>query len=236
MRDSSSLSPAQMSVLEHLKRVGASSAKRIASSLSVTPMGVRHHLVVLEKAGLVTTTVQRRRTGRPSFLYSPTESAERFFPDEYAEFANRILRTIIYLNGEKRLVPIFGQMAKRAVAQHASRMARKGLRERTAEMAKIQSESGYMAEWQQLTRNSFQLTEHHCAISEIARNCPHACDCELKVIQDLLGATVTRKEHIANGDLFCRYVIQAIPKSVNSNSGRQRRLRPKTSRKNPVRS
>ena len=236
MRNSSSLSPGQMSVLEYLKKAGACSAKRIASSLSVTTMGVRHHLMVLEKAGFVTTTVQRQRTGRPSFIYYPTESAGQFFPNEYADFANRLLRAIVCLDGERKLPQIFVQMAKSAVAQNASRMTGKGLKERTGEMAKIQSESGYMADWQQLTRNSFQLTEHHCAISEIVRNCPHACDCELTVIQDLLGATVTRKEHIANGDLFCRYVIQAVPKLVDNSRGRQRRLGPKMSRKNPVRS
>ena len=219
VRASNRITPAQLHVLEYLKRHEAAGTMEIASALSVTRMAVRHHLQVLEKAGLVTFTLQRGGAGRPSFLYSPTGSAQQFFPDEYGAFARRLLRTIIQMDGEARLTAIFAQMAKGLVAQYGPRMVGKELRDRVGEMAKIQTEAGYMADWQQLGRDKFQLTEHNCALLEIARGCSHACECELKVMQDLLGATVTREEHIAQGDCCCRYVIQATPQSMDESRG-----------------
>ncbi len=80
VRTSNRITPAQLLVLEYLKRHEAAGTMEIASALSVTRMAVRHHLQVLEKAGLVTSTLQRGGGGRPPFLYSPTGSAQQFFP------------------------------------------------------------------------------------------------------------------------------------------------------------
>ena len=78
-------------------------------------------------------------------------------------------------------------------------MAGKRFEERLAEMAKIQSESGYMAEWKQLDHGTFQITEHNCAIARVAQQCQHACVCELAMFRELLQATVSRQEHIVAG-------------------------------------
>lgn len=205
------LTPAEMVVLQHLKRVGAASAKQIAQALHVTPTAVHHHLAVLEKAGLVATTLERRRIGRPACLYALSDQTARFFPHEYTELASRLLRSAAQVGGEAGVAGIFEHMRKNAVAQYAPRMEGKGFRERIAEMAKIQAESGYLADWQQLDENTFELTEHNCAILQVAREYPQACECELKMMQELLGATVCRQQHIAKGGFCCRYLIQAGP-------------------------
>lgn len=220
--------PAEMVVLRHVKQAGASSAKQIASSLHVTSMAVRHHLAVLEKAGLVATTLERRRTGRPAYLYSLTDRAGAFFPNEYADFANRLLGAIVQLDGEAKVAAIFKQIKENAVAQHSPRMAGKSFEERVAETAKIQSESGYMADWRKLNSSTFELTEHNCAILQIAQNCPQACECELAMLQELLGAAVTRKEHIAKGDSCCHYLVQASPRPAGKRSRRQHPATAKT--------
>ena len=73
-------------------------------------MAVRHHLAVLDKAGLVSTTLERGRAGRPTYLYSPTESADSYFPNEYAEFAPRLLQAVVELDGEAKLEFIFSRI------------------------------------------------------------------------------------------------------------------------------
>ena len=208
MKSLNSLTPAQIRILQYLKHFGAATPKQIASSLGVTPMAVHHQLAVLKEAGLLATTLERRRAGRPSCLYSLTDEAQTFFPNEYAELVNRLLRGIAHVLGGARVDGIFAQMKQEAVAQYAPRMVGKSLEQRVAEMAKIQSESGYMAESRRLDDNSFELTEHNCAILQVARNCSQACECELTVMQELLGATVSRKDHITKGGSCCRYLIQ----------------------------
>src|SRR3990170_3980058 len=201
--------PAEIKVLHHLKQVRASTAKQIATFLNVTPMAVHHHLAVLEKAGLLATALERRRTGRPAYLYSLTDRAGAFFPNEYVDFVNRLLGAIVQLDGQEKVATIFKQMKKNAVAQHGPRMAGKSFEERVVEMAKIQTESGYMADWRRLDHRTFQITEHNCAIACVAQQCQHACVCELAMFRELLQATVNRQEHIIAGDPCCRYIVQS---------------------------
>jgi predicted ArsR family transcriptional regulator len=173
-------------------------------------VAARQCLALLEKAGVVATSLDRRRIGRPAYLYSLTDKAGAFFPNEYADFVNRVLGAIVQLDGEEKVATIFKQMKKNAVTQHAPRMAGKSFRERVAEMAKIQSQSGYMAEWKQLDHHTFQITEHNCAIARVAQQCQHACVCELAMFRELLQATVNRQEHIVDGDPCCRYIVQSL--------------------------
>ncbi len=205
------ISPAERRVLGYLKLVGRCEVKAVARSLQVTTMAVRHHLSVLEKAGLVKTTLERRGVGRPHYVYSLSASADAFFPKEYGTLASNLIRAIAELNGETKLARIFEHMKEAAVARYSSRMAGKPLRRRVAEMAKIMTEAGYMAEWKQLGHRTFQITEHNCAIACVAQQCQHACVCELAMFRELLQATVGRQEHIVAGDSCCRYIVQSQP-------------------------
>ena len=170
-------------------------------------MAVRHHLAVLDKAGLVSTTLERGRAGRPTYLYSPTDRAESYFPNEYAEFAPRLLQAVVELDGEAKLEFIFSRIKSAEINRHRSRMAGKSLREKVAEMASIQNDAGYMSEWREVGDNAFQIVERNCAIWQVARKCTQACDCETSVMETLLGVPVTLKETITNGGTTCCFEI-----------------------------
>ncbi len=212
------ISPAERRVLDYLKRASRCEVSSLARSLGVTPMAVRHHLAVLERAGLIKTTLERRVVGRPRHVYSLSAAAEDFFPRDYGELASTLIRTILELDGESKVAHIFKRMKEKAVARHAPRMVGKTLRDRVAEMAKIMTEAGYMAEWEQLDARTFQITEHNCAISCVAQECHQACESELAMLRGLLKAPVSRQEHIASGDRCCRYLVRfrAKPKSARS--------------------
>jgi predicted ArsR family transcriptional regulator len=203
------ISPAERRVVAYLKLHGRCEVKAIARFLQVTAMAVRHHLTALEKAGLVTTTQERRGVGRPRYVYSLTVSADAFFPKEYGMLASNFICAIAELDGETKVARIFEQMKKAAVARYSPRMRGKPLRRRVAEITKIMTAAGYMAEWEQLDHRTFQITEHNCAIAGVAQQCQHACVCELSMFQELLQATVGRQEHIVAGDPCCRYIVQS---------------------------
>ena len=209
MNEPALVSAAERRVLAYLKLVGRSEVKAIARSLRVTAMAVRHHLAVLEKAGLVKTTRERRGVGRPHYVYSLSASADAFFPKEYGTLASNLIRAIAEMDGEAKLTRIFEHMKEAAVVRHSPRMAGKPLRRRVAEMAKIMTQAGYMAEWEQLDHRTFQITEHNCAIACVAQQCQHGCACELAMFRELLQAAVSRQEHIVAGDPCCRYIVQS---------------------------
>ncbi len=227
MNEPALISAAERRVLAYLKLVGRCEVKAIAHSLQVTAMAVRHHLAVLQKAGLVQTTLERRGVGRPHYVCSLSASANAFFPKEYGTLASSLIRAIAELDGESKLARIFEHMKEAAIARHSSRMAGKPLRRRVAEMAKIMTEAGYMAEWEQLDYRTFQITEHNCAIACVAQQCQHACVCELSMFRELLQTAVSRQEHIAAGDHCCRYIVQSqqVRKPAKERKGQSSRTR-----------
>jgi predicted ArsR family transcriptional regulator len=163
-------------------------------------------------------------------LYSLSDEAQAAFPNEYAKLADRVLQASAGLDGQPRVARVFAQIKKNAVAQFAPRVLGRNFEERVAEMARIQSEAGYMAEWRRLDDKKYELTERNCAILQVAQNYPEACECEMSVMRALLGAMVSRIEHIASGGPCCRFVIQQRPRSAAGKGSRRILLKRKTTR------
>jgi len=59
------------------------------------------------------------------------------------------------------------------------------------------------------TDGAILLEEHNCAIYHIAAGSPVACQAELELFSEVLGANVVRERHIASGDRCCSYRITA---------------------------
>lgn len=195
-------------VLELLKLHGPMTAQRLAEELGITVMGVRGQLAALERDGIIRHEIVPQKLGRPSYLYSLTELGDELFPRTYAQFAQSLLEAIQAVEGPKALERLFDHRTELLAAQYRARMNGRSLRERVAELARIRTEEGYMADWEELGKNRFLLTEHNCAICQIAQRCPTACSHELELFQRVLDdATVTRDQHILKGDRACTYLI-----------------------------
>jgi predicted ArsR family transcriptional regulator len=79
--------------------------------------------------------------------------------------------------------------------------------ERVRELAVIQADQGYLADTILGTDGTIRLREHNCAIYHIAEGSPAACQAELELFSEVLGADIVREEHIASGDRCCTYRI-----------------------------
>ncbi len=203
------MSETRRKILELLKRNGAMTANELSAALHITAMGVRRHLMALERDGLIHSTTVHRKMGRPSYLYSLTEHGDEFFPRTYAQFADSLLETIRAADGEAGVTKIFDKRTELLAAQYRARLAGKTLRERVAELAQIRTEEGYMADWEGLDEETFLLKEHNCAICQIAHHWPAACAHELELFQRVLDdADVIRQKHIIKGDSACIYLIR----------------------------
>ena len=203
----STLSPSQNRVLGFLKQTGGQSAKQIARAMGIGATAARNHLVILEKAGLVSATPQRNKTGRPTLIHRLTKQANDHFPTDYANFATDLVRATIEVVGQVRFLEILRRMQQKTEVQYAERVDGKNLAGRVAQVTSILDEAGYMAEWRKTGRNSYELTQRNCSVLDVASSCPEVCDCELTMIRNLLGASVDRQEHMIAGDSVCRYAI-----------------------------
>jgi len=196
-------------LLELLKRAGALTADELAEKLDITSMGVRQHLQTLERDGLVTYVCEQRGMGRPCNVYRLTGDGDELFPRTYAHMANALLSAARQLDGEGGVNRLLEARNRKLEAQYEARMAGKDFAERVEELARIRTEEGYMADWDQLDEDTFVLREHNCAICQIAEQCAQACAFELKLFQKVFDdAEVRRETHMIQGDSTCTYVIQ----------------------------
>ncbi|MCS6860056.1 MAG: HTH domain-containing protein [Abditibacteriales bacterium] len=198
-------------ILTLLKKNKSMTVPELAQATAITEVGVRQHLALLERDGLVMReelTLSGR--GRPRILYRPTPAADRFF----AQTATALLLQIVdYLSQSRKDKKIDQFFARRMQQQKEAILARtQGLpfEEKVKELARICDEDGFMAEVETLD-GELMLTEHHCPIFDVAQKFPQACHYEMELFRAVLGVDLVRDKHLPCGDGMCRYRI-APPK------------------------
>jgi predicted ArsR family transcriptional regulator len=200
------------SILLHLRQAGPSSPDALAGALGASRTGVLQQLHALEAASLVCHATERHGVGRPRHLYDVTPDAQGLFPADYDGLAAGLLAAIDEVGGPDLIEDVFAarrrQIGHRIRKTLAARLpADAGLVDKVRELAVLQDEAGYLADWFVGADGAVRLRENNCAIYQVARGTRAACDAELKLFRELLGEDVVRESHIASGDRCCTYRI-----------------------------
>src|SRR3990172_12719227 len=111
----------RLQILEYLQRHGRATVKDLGNLLGLTSTGIRQHLTVLERDGLVAAHEERGRVGRPTLVYVMTEKADSLFPKTYDLLANVLLEEIRATEGNEKLQHILQNVAHRLAAPYAER-------------------------------------------------------------------------------------------------------------------
>jgi predicted ArsR family transcriptional regulator len=199
-------------ILVQLRLDGPSSPDDLAAELGASRTGILQQLRGLEAAGLVTRTAERHGVGRPRHRYDIAPAAQNLVPAAYDGLAAGLLRAIDELGGEDLLADVFAVRRDHQATVVRTRMADRlaggaSLLDRVRELAAIQDEQGYLAEATIADDGTIRLVERNCAIHRVATDQPAACQAEVELFEDVLGATVERECHIATGDRCCSYRI-----------------------------
>jgi predicted ArsR family transcriptional regulator len=202
------LRPTRRKIVLALKQHDGMTANELAHALGITSMGVRRHLATLEREGLVQHELTQRGKGRPSYAYRLSQQAENLFQKNYASLANELLGYVASQAGDDAVTRLFDQRAQRRIRDVQIGLGGMLLAERVAQLAEILSGEGYLAEWKQLDAATFCISEHNCAIRDVAVEFRVACDSELTFLQAILpDAEVTREQHAVAGHTTCTYRI-----------------------------
>lgn len=200
--------PTRQKILLLLKKYGRLSTEDMRKYLNITHMGVRQHLLSLEKKGLVTYDPVRHGIGRPNFIYRLTDGADRYFPKKYDKFALDILKSVEASDGRKKIDRLFKQRKDKIFEQKKSMLEDlKGtLSDKVSSISGMLQDDGYIVD---LTENngSYVLKQFNCPISVVSNEYPEACKYELELYRDYFGVDVQRTQCLAEGGLSCEYVI-----------------------------
>lgn len=197
-------------IVKLLKTEGPLGSAQLAERLGLTAMAVRLHLYALQGEGLVTAEDRPVPVGRPAKFWRLTREADRHFPEAYAELSVALIDAMQETFGADGLNRVLASRCARQREDYAKRIRPSDpLKKRLAELARVRTEEGYMAEVRAEEGGGFLLVENHCPICAAANACQGFCSTELELFRSALGpgVEVERVEHIVAGDRRCAYRV-----------------------------
>ena len=175
------------------------SVKELAAAISVTPMAVRHHLVSLQAAGLVTSVEQtgddnRKRVGRPTHYYLLTQAGFELFPHKYVQLSGRLLDEIKATMPSSMIKAMFNHMAEERASEILPQLQNKSLKEKLQTLVELLSEEGFAAKWNN-NGEQYHIAEYNCPYFIIGQRHPEVCNYDTTLISTLLAMPVPNWEH-----------------------------------------
>lgn len=202
--------PSRNSIIHLLKKHGGMSIDELSRRINITPMGIRQHLLSLEKKGIVTYVPRRHGIGRPGFIYMLTDKADDLFPKSYDRFAIEMLQDIRDQEGNSKLDKIFGWRKERLLKKRGKALGSLlSVREKIEALRDILESEGYMVELSN-GNSHYHLKQYNCPISRISAEFPGICRHELEFYRELFGRGVTMERHITPGEPTCSFMIPAF--------------------------
>ncbi|HEV8424578.1 MAG TPA: HTH domain-containing protein [Actinomycetes bacterium] len=188
-------------ILVLLRRHGRLSAPRLAELLQLTSVGVRRHLALLERDGLVVSATEKPKRGRPTAVYRLTDAGLETFPRHYDEVASEAL-AFLKDRDAATLAQFLAWRNERLAASYAGRVVGATLAERTDALAEVLNEQGFMAEVEP-AEGGLRLCQHNCTVEHLATELPDLCASEAELFERLLKTPVEREMTIVEGAVRC---------------------------------
>lgn len=195
-------------ILTMLKKQGPLTVSDMAKVLDITEMAVRRHLNTLERDNLIETYLVRQAMGRPTNMYQLSAEAEKLFPRHYSDLTLDFLKDLEAIEGNEKVKQLFYRRKDRLSKELEHKLQDKTFDEKVAALADIQNNKGYMVELQKTEAGDYILKEYNCPISQVAKEYVVACDCELKLFQEVLKTDVERTQCYAKGESHCLFKIE----------------------------
>lgn len=194
-----------------LKKAGGLTAEDLSKRVGITPMGVRQHLLSLERKGMVNFESRKHGIGRPVFIYRLTDRADEIFPKDYDNFSLDLLQDIESMDGRQKVSELFKARKLRNIKEKLALLNRtKDFNERLKALVASMEAEGYILELNDGAKGEVVLRQYNCPISRIATRYKEACAYELEMLSEVLGRQVERTSSLAQGDACCEFHIPRL--------------------------
>ena len=201
------LQSTRQSILEHLQRQGRATVKELGQLLGLTSTGIRQHLTVLERDGLVRSREERGRVGRPTLVYSLTDKADGLFPKSYDLLASALIEEIRTSKGNEGFYQILHQVAQRMADPYMERVQGRSLSDRVKETARIMEEQGCLVDVRQQGED-FYIDEYTCPFPKIAEQDRSVCVLHVDFVNILTGGDTRLTQSLLRGQCACTYRVR----------------------------
>jgi predicted ArsR family transcriptional regulator len=200
------LGETQRLLLLALKRLGTSTVAELRAELGLAPATLREHLQALELHRLVERRGSRRHErGRPEVLYGVAPGGEALFPHAEAAVLRELVAFLEQDGQRATLERFFSERLAQRRADGLERVAGLAKAERLAEVARLFSEEGFMAEPATAADGTPALRMRHCPLRDVVAATDLPCRAEIALAQELAGQPLIRIEHSAHKRGACTY-------------------------------
>ncbi|MES2659571.1 MAG: hypothetical protein V4689_13215 [Verrucomicrobiota bacterium] len=210
------IKPQWRAVLEELKLSGGLPVSELARHVDASYMAVKQHCEELKKIGyLDRSRVPRTAVGRPEIFYSLSAKADGLFPQAGADFTLDVFDELKGLFGESTPDKVLFQHFQKQHAKWQPLLAKaQTLTEKAVKLAALREKAGCFIRCTDDPLTGFRIEEFHNPLQRVFDRYPRAAAMEHRMIEELLGVRVTRRE-LASGRAGQPRVIFEVPVPVN---------------------
>jgi predicted ArsR family transcriptional regulator len=193
-----------------LRRSGRT-VEDLARALDLTDNGVRAHLAILERDGIVRQRGSVRRSsggGKPAFVYELTREGEDLFPKAYEPVLSQLLDVLSDQLSPEESEALLRSAGRRLAEEHATRAD--GTHARLEVAVEVLNELGGLAELEERD-GAVVIRGYSCPLAGVTPDHPEVCRMAETLIAELAGVPVHERcdrgetprccfEIAANGD------------------------------------
>lgn len=195
-------------ILDYLRRHGRATVKDLGEVFGLTSTGIRQHLTVLERDGLVEAREERGKVGRPALVYRLTPLGDNLYPKLYDLLANTILQEVRAMTGAHGQQNLYRRVAARFAEPYLQRVEGRPLDERVAETCAIINERGCLAECRR-ANDDWLIQQYVCPFPNVASVNPVVCAMEVEFVRRLTGGGDVRLvSSLVRGDRSCTFRVR----------------------------
>jgi DeoR family transcriptional regulator, suf operon transcriptional repressor len=172
----------------------------------ITAVTVRHHLTRLQQEHLITTPELLHRTtpGRPQYVYSLTEKAREYFPNNYVPLTTYLLGQISEILPPSQVNVILEGVADRMASEAG--VSQLPVQMRLEKAVDYLNQHGYDAYWEACD-GGFVLHTANCPYHQVAETTHALCEMDMRLIASILGVVPRLLSRVSSGDATCAYMI-----------------------------
>ena len=207
--------PQWRAVLEELKLSGGMPVSELARQVDASYMAVKQHCEELKKVGyLDRSRVPRTAVGRPEIFYSLSAKADLLFPQAGAEFTLDVLDELKGLFGDSTPDKVLFQHFQKQQSKWQLLLAKvQSVSEKVEKLVVLREKQGGYIRCVPDPEHGLRIEEFHNPLQRVFERYPRAVAMEQRMIEELLGVRVARRE-LTGGRAGQPRVIFEVPLPV----------------------
>jgi predicted ArsR family transcriptional regulator len=162
----------------------------LARALDLTDNGVRAHLAVLERDGIVRQRGSVRRSsggGKPAYVYELTQEGEDLFPKAYEPTLRGLLDVLADQLGPEESEALLRLVGRRLAGEHSTRAD--GAHARLEAAVEVLNELGGLAELEERD-GAVVIRGYSCPLAGVTPDHPEVCRMAETLIAEVAGVSV----------------------------------------------